>query len=376
MDFQLNKFQSMTINSMREFVRKEVMPVAQELDEKAEFPLDSYRKAADLGILDMTLPLEMGGSGADYLSFAIALEEFACGSAALANSIAMNEMVVHLLEIFGTEDQQKKYMAPLVNAQIIGAVALDNMDDAEAANQPLRAVADGNGYLVNGSMRYIANAPIADLVIFFAGTADGKILAFAVEKNLPGLALGKSIGMMGQRSLPVGGLIFHDVRIPLESRIGKDVDGLIIINACLNRMRIFTGAVAVGISQAAMEEAARYSQQRIQFKKTLASFEAIQNKIADMASGVEAARLLVYQAAALTDQKKKSEKQSSIAKVFASDLAVAAGREAVQIHGGYGYVKDYTVERLYRDALFTQIYNENNETQRFKIARRVFNEYK
>jgi butyryl-CoA dehydrogenase len=376
MDFQLTKLQLMTRSSIREFVRKEVLPLAQELDEKAEFPWKNYEQAVDLGVMDMTLPEDIGGSGTDFLSFIIAIEEFAHGSAALANSIALTEMLVHLLHDYATKDQQQKFIPRLIGAEILGAVALDETLAQAVSALPMQAVSDGDDYIVSGKVRYIPNAPLADMAIAFAQTGDDKISAFIVEKATAGFSVGNTEHMMGQRSLPLGELTMKDVKVSVANRLGNEGDGAVMINACLSRMRIATAAVAVGITQAALEEASKYSKQRIQFGQTLSNFEATQNKIADIAAGAEAARLLVYQAAFLMDQHKKADKQSSIAKVFASDLAVEACKEAVQIHGGYGYIKDYPVERFYRDALFTRVYNQTNEAQRFTIAQLVFHEIK
>jgi alkylation response protein AidB-like acyl-CoA dehydrogenase len=225
-------------------------------------------------------------------------------------------------------------------------------------------------------VEYIPNAPLADMAIVFARTGDEAVSAFLMEKNMSGFSAGESENLMGQRSLPIGELVMNDVRVPARNLLGQEGDGTRMITDCQSRIRVVDAAIALGIARAALEESVRYSNQRVQFGQTLSNFGAIKNKIADMAAGVEAARLLVYQAAVLMDQGKKSEKQSSIAKVFASDLAVEACKEAVQIHGGYGYIKEYPVERLYRDALFTQLHKETNEIQRRDIARLVYNEYK
>lgn len=374
MDFQLTKMQRMTKSAIREFVRKEVLPLAQELDEKAEFPWENYRQAVDLGVMDMTLSEDMGGSAADFLSFIVALEEFAKGSAALANSIALTEMMIHLLQAYGTSAQREKFIPGLAGAQILGAVALDESSAESKSPWPMQASEDGNTYVVNGRIGYIAHAPLADLAIIFVQTTDERISACLVEKATAGFRVGKSELMMGQRSLPMGELAMQDVKIPAANRLGNPGDGSVMLGNCLSRMRIATAAVSVGIAQAALEEASKYSKQRIQFGQPLSNFQAIQNKIADIAAGAEAARLLVWQSAFLLDHGQKSEKHSAIAKVFASDAAVQACKEALQIHGGYGYIKDYPVERFYRDALLSRIYLETNASQRFNIAQLVFRE--
>jgi alkylation response protein AidB-like acyl-CoA dehydrogenase len=374
MDFQLTKMQRMTKSAIREFVRKEVLPLAQELDEKAEFPWENYKQAVDLGVMDMTLPEAMGGSATDFLSFILALEEFAKGSAALANSIALTEMIAHLLDVYGTSTQQKKFIPGLIGAEILGAVALDETVAEAKRPWPMQAISDGNTYVVSGRTSYIPHAPLTDIAIVFAQTADDKISAFIVEKAMAGFSVGEAQLMMGQRSLPLGELAMQDVKVSAANRLGKAEDGAAMLGDCLSRMRVATAAVAVGIAQAALEEASKHSKQRIQFGQALSNFQAIQNKVADIAAGAEAARLLVCQSAFLVDHGQKSDKQSAIAKVFASDVAVHACKEALQIHGGYGYIKDYPVERLYRDALLTRVYLETNASQRFNIARRVFRE--
>ena len=374
MDFQLTKIQRMAKSAIREFVRKEVLSLAQELDEKAEFPWKNYQQTVDLGVMDMTLSEDMGGSGTDFLSFIVALEEFARGSAALANSIALTEMIVHLLHVYGTPTQQKKFIPGLIGAKLIGAVALDEMATEVGSNLPMHSTSDGSDYVVSGSARYIPNAPLADIAIAFARTGHDKISAFIVEKASAGFTVGKAENMMGQRSLPLAEMTLADVKVPAANRLGNEGDGASMRDDCLSRMRVSAAAVATGIAQAALEEASKYSKQRIQFGQPLSNFQAIRNKIADIAAGTEAARLLVYQSAFLMDQGQKSDKQSAIAKVFAADVALQACKEALQIHGGYGYIKDYPVERFYRDALLTRIYYETNASQRLNIAQLVFRE--
>jgi alkylation response protein AidB-like acyl-CoA dehydrogenase len=374
MDFQLTKIQRMAKSAVREFVRKEVLPLAQELDEKAEFPWKNYEQTVDLGVMDMTLSEDMGGSGTDFLSFIVALEEVACGSAALANSIALTEMIVHILYVYGTPTQQKKFIPGLIGAKLLGTVALDGMATEVGSNLPMHSTSDGNNYVVSGKARYIPNAPLANIAIAFAQTGNDKISAFIVEKASAGFTVGKAENMMGQRSLPLAEMTLTDVKVPAANRLGNEGDGALMLDDCLSRMRVSAAAVATGIAQVALEEASKYSKQRIQFGQPLSNFQAIQNKIADIAAGAEAARLLVYQSAFLVDQGQKSGKQSAIAKVFASDVAVQACQEALQIHGGYGYTKDYPVERFYRDVLLTRVYPETNASQRLNIAELVFRE--
>jgi alkylation response protein AidB-like acyl-CoA dehydrogenase len=375
MEFNLDTIQLMTQKSMREFVRKELVPLGRDIDERAEFPMRLYRQTVDLGVLDMTLSEDRGGSGTDFLSFIIALEEFAYGNAGLANMIALTELIVHLMSRYGSETLQDRYISRLVNADTIGTLIL-NSDGSESADPPIRAVSKEKNYLLNGSARYLAAAPLADMALVFAPDNEERLSIFALDTTISGVIAGKPAVMMGQRSLPIGDLTLANVMVPPDSLLGDPGQGPMILNRALSRLRTATATIAVGVAQAAFEEAARYSKQRVQFGKALSTFDATRNKIADIAVGVAASRLLVYQAACAIDKGKKPEKPSAMAKLFASDLAAAVSKEAVQIHGGCGYVKDYAVERLYRDAVLTQIYTEANDAQRLQIAGQVFGEIK
>lgn len=371
MNFELTKTQKMTRQAMREFVRKEVVPLAQELDEKAEFPLANYKQALELEILEITLPEELGGVGEDFLTFVIALEEFACGSAALAFGIGISETLNHLLGRYGNKDQHQTIEA-LRKGEILGAAAFG---DASLKTEPAARKDDTsglNGYLLNAIYPYVPCAPLAEKVVLFANAESGGDYAFVLDLQEAGIGVGEPVTMMGLQSLPMGSLTLHDIRFSDDSLLGGPKQGRAIREAFETRSLIGAGAIAVGISQAALDEAVRHARNRVQFGKPLAQMEATRNKIADMAAGIEAARLLVYQAAFILGQGKPSAHQAAMAKMIASDLAVETCKEAVQIHGGYGYVKDYPVERFYRDAIFTQLYNSGNETQRYRISEQVY----
>jgi butyryl-CoA dehydrogenase len=376
MDFQLTKTQQMTRRAMREFVRKEVVPLAPELDENAEFPLANYKQALELEVLDITLPEALGGIGDDFLSFIIALEEFAYGNAALAHSISLTEAIIYLLCRHGSKDQQQKYIHPLRTGEAFGAAAMLVPSGDSESDGTVQAACDGDDYRLNGTLGFVPHAPMADLTVLFAALADGHVSAFILEKQMPGFKVYEPEMQMGVRGFPVGRLEINDVRVTRDHLLGKEGVGRSIFDALVTRSLAAVGAIAVGVSQAALEAAVRHSKNRIQFGKPLAQMEATQNKIADMIAGIEAARLLVYQAAFFVEQRKSSLQQAAMAKLIASDLAIETCREAVQIHGGYGYVKDYPVERLYRDALFSQIYNTTNETQRFNIAQYAYRKIK
>lgn len=375
MEFNLDTVQMMTQKSMREFVHKEVMPLGRELDEQAEFPNRLYRQTVDLGVLDMTLTEKRGGSGTDFLSFIIALEEFACGNAGLANMIAQTELIVHLLSRYGSELLQDMYISRLVNAEAVGTVIL-NSGGQGTVDRPVEIDMRGKNYLLNGSARYLAAAPLADMAVVFAQHSEESLSVLTLDTTIDGVTAGKPTDMMGQRSLPIGDLVLDDVVVPPDALLGDEGQGREILSDALSRLRTATAAVAVGVAQAALEEATRYSKQRVQFGRTLSTFDATCNKVADIAVGIAAARMLTYQAACAIDQGAKPEKPSAMAKLFASDVAATACNEAVQIHGGYGYAKDYAVERLYRDSVLTQVYTEVNDAQRLQIAEQVFSEIK
>ena len=313
--------------------------------------------------------------GDDFLSFIIALEEFACGSAALALSISVTEAVNHLLYRYGSRDQHK-YIEALRKGEVFGAVALDVSGFDTNASCQVRNASGNSETILNAVYPFVPNAPLADMVVIFAKTDAGSDCSFILDRHTAGITVAESAPLMGLQSLAGGRLELKDVRIRVDNRLGGENQGEAVFEGLEMRTQIAIGAIAVGISQLALEEAVTHAKNRIQFGKPLARMEATRNKIANMASGIEAARLLVYRAAALIDQGKHSAYSAAMAKMIASDLAVEVCKEAVQIHGGYGYVKDYPVERLYRDALFTQIYNTTNATQRFRIAEQVYRKIK
>ncbi len=371
MDFQFTKTQQMTRQAMREFVRKEVVPLAPELDENAEFPLTNYKQALELEVMDITLPEALGGIGDDFLSFVIALEEFAYGNAALAHSISVTESIIHLLCRYGSKDQQEQYIHPLRAGEVLGAPAMGMSDADSVSGGAVQAVPDGDDYRLNGTLGYVPHAPLADMAVVFAVLGDENVSAFILEKQMPGFKAYEPEMLMGVRGLPVGRLEIKDVRVTRDHLLGKEGMGRSIYDALVTRTLAAVGAIAVGISQAALEAAVRHSKNRVQFGKPLARMEATHNKIADMTAGIEAARLLVYQAAFFLAQEKQSTHQSAMAKLIASDLAVETCREALQIHGGYGVTKDFPFERWYREMRIRRIGEGPSEVQRHIIARDI-----
>ncbi len=375
MDFNLTPSQQMSQKSVREFVRKEVVPLSQQLDENNEFPVAIYRQALALDVLDLTVPETLGGMGEEPLSFVMALEEFAWGSPALAHSIAASEAILYLLSRYGSNQQQDRYLPALMAGEIFGAAAVWRSEAVTGPAAPVRAVQAGDGYRLNGTLNYVPFATAADLAVVFAAINDNvndhgnDITAVILDKQTPGWTASETSSLMGVRGFPLGRIDLNDVAVSEEHLLGGGKTGREIFDDLLRRCETAAAAIAVGLSRAAMESAVRHSKARIQFGKSLAEMEATQNKIADMAAGIQSARLLVYHAAISLEKAASAGPQSAMAKLTASELAVGICREAVQIHGGYGYVKDYPVERLYRDALFSQIYPTVNEAPRRIIAR-------
>ncbi len=381
MDFALNEEQEMFRKTIREFAEKEIMPRAQEIDQKGEFPWDIIRKMADLGLMGLPFPEEYGGAGGDAISYAIAVEEIARASGSVAITYSAHiSLACSPIYLFGTEEQKRKYLIPMAKGEKIGAFGLTEPGaGSDAAAIKTRAVLDGDEWVINGQKIFITNGSVADVVVIAAVTdpAKGKkgISNFIVEKGTPGFRVGREEDKMGLRGSVTSELIFENCRIPKENLLGKEGEGYKQFLMTLDGGRIGIGAMAVGLGMAALEAAARYAKERVQFGQPIAEFQAIQWMIADMATELEAARLLVLRAAWLKDQGQRFTKEAAMAKLFASEAAVRACYKAIQIHGGYGYTKDYPVERLYRDARLTTIGEGTSEIQRLVIARHILESF-
>ena len=373
MDFDLTPSQQMSQKSVREFVRKEIVPLSQQLDESNEFPTALYRQALALDVLDLTVPEALGGIGDDFLSFVLTLEEFARGSPALAHGIAASEATLYLLSRYGSKQQQDRYLPALMAGKWLGAAAVWRPAGANSPAASARAVYTADGYRLSGTLDYVPFAPVADLAVVFAAIDDNdndnEVIAIILDKQSSGWLASETKELMGVRGFPLGRIELNDVAVSDEHLLGGDKKDREIFDDLLQRCETAAAGIAVGICQAALETAVSHSKARIQFGKSLAEMEATQNKIADMAAGIHSARLLVYNAAVSLEKAKSTGPQAAMAKLTASELAVEICREAVQIHGGYGYVRDYPVERLYRDALFSQVYPTVNEVPRRTIAR-------
>jgi len=377
MEFRLSEEHEMMRKMVREFAEKEVAPTAAERDEKEEFDRSLFEKMAELGLTGIPWPEEEGGVGADYLSYVIAVEELSRVDASvgvtLSAHISLASWPIHK---FGTPEQKERFLRPLAEGKKLGAYGLTEPGSgSDAAGMRTTAVRNGDSYVLNGSKIFITNGGEAEIYVVFALTDPEKrhrgVTAFIVEKGTPGFSFGKKEQKLGIRSSPTLEILFDNCRIPAENRLGEEGEGFKIAMMTLDGGRNGIAAQAVGIAQGALDAALAYAREREQFGKPIAAQQAIQFKLADMATRIEASRLLTYQAAWLESQGLPYGKASAMAKLFAGDTAMDVTVEAVQIFGGYGYTREYPVERMMRDAKITQIYEGTNEIQRLVIARHL-----
>lgn len=374
MDFDLDEQQQMIRKMAREFAEKEIKPVASEFDESATFPTDIVKKLGELGFMGMMVPEEYGGAAMDCVSYAIAVEEISRADASVGVTMSVNNsLACQPLIDYGTEEQKKKYLPDLAQGKKLGAYSLTEPEaGSDAGNVQTTAVLDGDHYVINGTKIFVTNGGKADVIILFAATdKEAKsrgISAFIVEKDMPGFRAGKKEDKMGMRGSNTSELIFEDCRVPKENMLGKEGAGFKYALAILDGGRIGIAAQAVGIGQACLEAAIAYSKQREQFGRTICKFQAIQWIIANMATEIEAARMLTYRVAHLKEKGQRFTTEAAQAKLFASEAAVRAAINAVQVHGGYGYMKEYDVERYFRDSKLTEIYEGTSEVQRMVIA--------
>ncbi|ADY53356.1 acyl-CoA dehydrogenase domain-containing protein [Pseudopedobacter saltans DSM 12145] len=375
MDFNLSEEHQMIVQAARDFAQTELKPGVIERDEKQYFPTEFVKKMGELGFMGMMVDPIYGGAGLDAVSYVLALEELAKidASAAVIMS-ANNSLVCFGLEKYGTEAQKRKYLFPLASGQQLGAFALSEPEaGSDATSQHTTAIDMGDHYLLNGTKNWITNGGTASIYIVFAQTDVAKgyhgINALIIEKGMEGFSIGPKENKLGIRSSDTHSLMFTDVKVPKENRLGEDGFGFRLAMETLDGGRIGIAAQALGIAAGAYELARNYSKERKSFGKPICEHQAIAFKLADMETQIEAARLLVYKSAWLKDQKMPYGKSSAIAKLYASEVAMQTTIEAVQVHGGYGYVKEYHVERLMRDAKITQIYEGTSEIQKIVISR-------
>jgi butyryl-CoA dehydrogenase len=375
MDFGLTDEQQLIRDAVREFAEAEIVPIAAEIDRDHRFPAELLPKLAEMNLMGMTFPEKEGGAGTDYVSYVIAVEEVsrACASTGIIMS-SHNSLATWPIYTFGTRAQKDQYMHDMTSGRRLGAFALtEPAAGTDAAAGTCTATRDGDEYVLNGSKMFISNAPHAEIYIVFAKTDTTKgtrgISAFIVERDTPGFSVGEAEHKMGIRGSSTPPIYFTDCRIPKEALLGEEGEGFKIAMATLDGGRIGVSAQALGIAQAALDAAVAYAKERVQFGKPIANLQAIQWMLADMALDIDAARLLVYRAGWCAGSGQSYSTEGAMAKLFASEVATRVAGKAIQIHGGYGYTEAYPVERHYRDAKITELYEGTSEVQRMVIAR-------
>jgi len=374
MQFKFTEDQNMVQKLARDFAEKRLAPTVSERDHKEEFSRSLANEMGEMGLTGICFPESYGGSGGDVLSYILAVEELSKADDGVGITLSATvSLCAWPIYAYGTEEQKQKYLVPLAEGEKLGAFGLTEPNaGTDASGQQTMAVLDGEDYIINGSKIFITNAGEAETYIVFAMTDKSKgmkgISAFIVEKDMPGFSFGKKEHKMGIHTSLTNELVFQDVRVPKENLLGKIGEGFKIAMSTLDGGRIGVAAQALGIAQAALDHAIKYSKERVQFGKPIASNQAIAFMMADMATKIDAARLLVYRAAYLKDQGLSYSKEAAMAKLFASDIAMEVTTDAVQIFGGYGYSREYPVERLMRNAKITQIYEGTNQVQRMVIS--------
>lgn len=374
MDFKLTADQEQLRRVAADIANEQLAPRAEEMEETRTIPADVVKLLAEQGYFGMLAPEKYGGAELDYVGYALTVEEFARGSPAVALLVSVqNSLVVKPVLNYGTEAQKEKYLSRLATGELIGAFALTEEEaGSDAGNVKTSAVKEADSYILNGHKRYITNAGIAGLFLVVASTdpsAGGKGLScFLVERDTPGFTVGERFDSMGMRAADIRKLHFENCRVPADALLGAEGEGLKIALASLDGGRIGIAAQAVGIARGAFEAAKKYAGEREQFGRPIASFQAIQFYLAEMALRIDAARLLTWRAAALADAGERFTAEAAMAKLYASQTANFVANLALQIHGGYGYMKDYAVERFFRDARITEIYEGTSEVQKIVIA--------
>lgn len=378
MFFKLTDEQLMIQSMVREFARKEVAATAAERDKTKAFPSENLRKMGELGLMGMMVPPEYGGEGADTVSYVLALSEIAAACAATAVVMSVhNSIVCESIVRWGTEAQKGAFLPRLAGAEIIGAFALTEPHaGSDPSAQTTTAEADGDHYVINGTKRFITSGKNGGLVIVTAKTDEARghkgISAFIVEKGTPGLKVGHEEDKMGLRASDTTDLLFEDCRVPADQMLGKPGDGFKIAMTALDGGRIGIAAQSVGVASAALGAAVKYAKGRDQFGRKISKFQGLRWMVADMATEIEAARQLMFSAAATKDRGEKYTMQASMAKLFASEMVNRVTGQALQMHGGYGFTTDYPVERYYRDARVFTIYEGTSEIQRVVISNHIF----
>lgn len=379
-DFRLSRDQELIRQTVREFCQKEVMPQARHIDQTGEYPRQIVRRMGELGLLGMFVSPEYGGAGSDHVSFGLTAEELTRASATCSVIWGANtSLTCGPIFQWGTEEQKRGLLPKLCSGEFLGAYALtEPQAGSDAAGLRTTATREGDEYVLQGQKTFITNGSVADLILVFATLDPSKghrgITAFLVRKGAPGLNIGEDFEKMGLHGSPTSQLLFDDCRVPVENRLGEEGEGFKIAMATLDTGRIMAAAGSVGIARGCLEESLAYAKERRAFGKPIAEHEAIQFMLADMATRIEAGRLLYLRAAHLKDQGKRFTREASMAKVFCSEMAMDAAIKGVQIHGGNGYITDYNVERYFRDVKIFEIFEGTSEIQRMVIARELLAE--
>ncbi len=377
MDYQFSEEQQQLRRSVREFAEREILPHVMEWDEVSHFPLETVKELGRLGLMGVIFPPEYGGAGLGYVEYALAIEELSRVDGSVGLIVAAhNSLCTNHIFAAGSEEQKRKYVPKLATAEFIGAWGLTEPGSgSDAGSARMTAVRKKDCWVLNGTKTFCTNGHYADVVVVIAVTDRAAhthgLSAFVVEKGTPGFKLGKKENKLGMRASDTAELIFEDCVVPHCHLVGKEGSGFIDAMRILDGGRISIAALSLGIAQGAFEAALKYSKQRQQFGKPISEFQAIQWKLADMATEIDAARLLTLRAASMKDQGSKSTLESSMAKLYASEVAVKAANESVQIHGGYGFIKDYPAEKFYRDVKLCTIGEGTSEIQRLVIARQL-----
>ena len=380
MDFELREDQKKFQQQVRDLAKKEFEPIALELDEAEEFPMENFKKAAQLGLTGIAIPTEYGGSGLDYVSYVTAIEEIARACPSTAGILSThNSLVCEGLLHFATEEQKQRYLVPLAKGEKIGAFALTEPNaGSDAAALETTVVKEGDYYILNGNKTFISNGDVADTVVTFATLnrelGHRGITGFIVEKGFSGFSIGKKFRKAGMRAGTQVELVFKDCRVPAENRLGEEGRGFRVALGSIDMGRIGIAAQAIGIARAVLEMSLDYAKTRQQFGQAISQFQAIQWMLVDMATKVDAARLLTYRAAYIMDQKLPFTKAAAMAKLYASETAMEVTTKAVQILGGYGYMRDSHAQLHWRAAKLTEIYEGTSEIQRLVIARQLLQE--
>ncbi|HUV92695.1 MAG TPA: acyl-CoA dehydrogenase [Anaerolineales bacterium] len=377
--FPFSEEHEMIRQAARDFARNEIVPIAAEFDESGEFPYETIMKMGEMGFMGIEVPEEYGGAGMDTLAYVLALEEISKADASHGTIMSVNNsLYCNGILKFGTEEQKQKFIQPVASGQAIGAYSLtEPMSGSDASTMRSRAEREGDSYIINGRKSWVSSAPVANYIVLFSMTdpqvGHKGITAFLIETDQPGFSRGKKEPKLGIRASATSEIVFDDYRVPVENRLGEEGQGFKIAMTVLDAGRIGIGAQALGIAEAAYEASVAYAKEREAFGKKIGEFQGIGFKLADMKTSIEASRLLVYNAAVAKERAKESGDrftlEASIAKLHASETAVFVTNAAVQIHGGMGYSKELPIERYFRDAKVTEIYEGTSEIQRLVIAR-------